>query len=58
MDDRARAWHQANKMPENATLEQRIAWHVEHALHCGCREMPELIRKEIDKKTQIRPNKS
>ncbi len=32
-----RAWHEANRMPENATPAQRAAWHFAHAQHCGCR---------------------
>lgn len=34
-----REWHLANKMPPKATLDQRIAWHVAHREHCGCREI-------------------
>jgi len=33
-------WHLANKMPERATLEQRIQWHRKHSKHCGCRPTP------------------
>lgn len=33
-------WHDAHKMPKNATLEQRLDWHLNHALNCTCREMP------------------
>jgi hypothetical protein len=43
-------WHQAHPMPKNPALEQRIAWHVAHEEHCGCRKMPESIRKEIKKR--------
>jgi hypothetical protein len=43
-------WHQANRMPRNPTMEQRIAWHIEHAKNCGCREMPESVKKSIKKK--------
>ena len=28
-------WHRANPMPKHPTLEQRLEWHHEHALHCG-----------------------
>ena len=42
--------HLANRMPEKATLEQRIDWHIEHSKHCACRPMPENIKKEIEKK--------
>ena len=40
-------WHAHNRMPARATLEQRIAWHVEHAKHCACRPTPEKLRDEI-----------
>lgn len=42
-------WHLNNKMPKNPTLEQRIAWHIEHEKHCRCRKMPDSIKKEIRK---------
>lgn len=32
-------WHARHKMPKNPTGEQRIAWHVDHARNCGCREI-------------------
>jgi len=35
-----RRWHQEHRMPKNATAEQRIAWHVQHAQVCGCRPIP------------------
>jgi hypothetical protein len=33
-------WHKRNPMPRNATVEQRIAWHLEHHEHCNCRPIP------------------
>ena len=33
-------WHKAHKMPKNPTIQQRLAWHIEHAKHCGCRPIP------------------
>jgi hypothetical protein len=42
-----REWHMANRMPERATLEQRIAWHLEHAGNCPCREIPPKMRAEM-----------
>lgn len=44
-------WHLAHLMPKNATLDQRIQWHIEHAKNCNCREMPEKIKEEIKKRT-------
>jgi hypothetical protein len=41
-----REWHLKHKMPANPTLEQRLAWHVEHAKHCACRPLPEKLLEE------------
>lgn len=53
-------WHQNNRMPKNATLEQKIAWHIEHSINCGCRKMPtkiaELIQKESNVPLLLLPN--
>lgn len=43
-------WHLKNKMPEKATLEQRIAWHLEHVKYCGCRDIPEKLKEEMKKR--------
>jgi catechol 2,3-dioxygenase-like lactoylglutathione lyase family enzyme len=40
-------WHATHRMPERATLEQRIAWHTAHARKCGCRDIPPRILAEI-----------
>jgi hypothetical protein len=45
-----KAWHQANRMPKNATLDQRIAWHLAHAENCPCRPIPDKLRAEIAKR--------
>jgi diphthamide synthase (EF-2-diphthine--ammonia ligase) len=34
-------------MPENATLAQRVTWHLAHAAACACREMPRSVQKEL-----------
>lgn len=47
MTDSGRAWHKQNKMPKNASLEERIAWHREHAKYCGCREVPASLKKHF-----------
>ena len=33
-------WHDAHPMPPNATMPQRIAWHVAHQKACSCRPIP------------------
>lgn len=43
-------WHLAHRMPKNPTLEQRIAWHVEHSKHRTCRPLSGKILEEIKKR--------
>ena len=40
-------WHLSHKMPKNPTTEQRVEWHIQHAKHCTCREMPEALANLI-----------
>jgi hypothetical protein len=40
-----RAWHLANKMPKNASIEEKIIWHTGHARNCSCRESKEHLIK-------------
>jgi hypothetical protein len=35
-----RTWHEKNRMPAKATLEQRMRWHLEHRKQCSCRPIP------------------
>ena len=41
------AWHMKHTMPKNATLNQRVRWHVGHARACGCREIPKGVLAEL-----------
>ena len=42
-------WHEANKMPKNASFEQRVEWHRAHLAHCGCRsDLPPDVAKAIE----------
>jgi hypothetical protein len=43
-------WHMAHQMPENATIEERITWHLEHSKKCGCRPIPDKLNEEIKKR--------
>jgi hypothetical protein len=48
-------WHLKNKMPKNATIEQRIGWHLAHKAHCSCRDIPNKVKVEmIKRKIEIR----
>jgi hypothetical protein len=42
-----RVWHDAHPMPKNANLQQRIEWHIAHAEACGCRDMPESVKRAL-----------
>lgn len=44
-------WHKAHRMPLGATLDQRVAWHVDHARNCGCwPELPPPIVAELKRR--------
>ena len=40
-------WHERNRMPARAGIEQRIEWHGEHVKHCACRPIPEGVKKAM-----------
>lgn len=45
-----KAWHLNNKMPKNATIDQRIVWHLEHLKNCQCiTDVPEKLKEEMKK---------
>jgi hypothetical protein len=50
-------WHDAHPMPKGATLDQRIAWHVEHAKSCGCRDVPSGIKAEMERRGEPVPRR-
>jgi hypothetical protein len=53
-----REWHEANRMPKNPTLEQRIDWHQAHLEHCQCRtDLPPKLLAEM-KKRGMAPNQT
>ena len=43
-------WHREHRMPKNATIDQRVYWHVAHAKHCACRPLEGKILTEIKKR--------
>jgi hypothetical protein len=50
-----REWHEEHRMPEKATEQQRIDWHVEHAQACGCRPVPAGL---VGKLSEAEPGRS
>ena len=45
----AREWHRTHPMPVKPRREQRVAWHAEHALVCGCREVPASLKADVER---------
>lgn len=43
-------WHKAHPMPPNPTIDERIAWHLEHAAHCKCRKISGKLKEEMEKR--------
>ena len=46
-------WHLAHRMPKNATIEERIEWHLEHSKNCACRPIPDKLKAEIKKRKAL-----
>lgn len=43
--------NEANRMPKNATLDQRVTWHLAHLSACGCRkDLPATIVRELQRR--------
>jgi hypothetical protein len=40
-------WHDAHGMPQNPTRAQRVEWHAEHELACGCRPVPASLTPDV-----------
>jgi hypothetical protein len=44
-------WHLKNRMPKNASFEERLEWHREHNKHCSCRPgFPKKLEEEMKKR--------
>jgi hypothetical protein len=49
-------WHKLHPMPDNATIDQRIEWHLQHLQHCQCRtDLPEKLKEEMKKRGIVIP---
>jgi len=40
-------WHDKHPMPSNASVDQRVEWHLLHSRECGCRPIPATLQREI-----------
>ena len=48
-------WHKKHVMPKNATVDQKVEWHLAHRAACACRtDLPASIVAEL-KKRGIKP---
>jgi hypothetical protein len=45
-----KAWHEEHRIPANATLAQRMQWHLEHRMHCACRPIPPKLAEAMKAK--------
>lgn len=43
-----REWHEMHKLSRKATLDERLNWHIKHAVNCDCREIPPTITRELE----------
>ena len=48
-------WHQRHPMPARPSVDERIAWHLEHAKHRGCREIPPKLARLIAQRRRAAP---
>lgn len=40
-------WHKRHPMPKTPTVEDRIAWHLEHQKECACRPIPPKLQEQM-----------
>ena len=52
-----REWHNRHRMPAGATREQRVVWHAEHAVACGCRPVPASLVADVKALSGRKPSK-
>jgi hypothetical protein len=41
------AWHERHPLLRNATMAQRVKWHLAHVKACGCRDIPKTVVAEL-----------
>jgi len=46
-----KVWHLNNRMPKNASFEEKVKWHINHNKNCSCRRgFPKKLEEEMKKK--------
>jgi hypothetical protein len=51
-------WHATHPMPRNASLDDRVTWHLAHADHCACRGIPATVAAELRRRERAVPVRS
>ncbi|SFC15597.1 hypothetical protein SAMN04488059_102318 [Devosia psychrophila] len=50
-----REWHATHKLARDASIEERLHWHIQHSVNCGCREIPTSIKRELEARGMTLP---
>ncbi|MFH1134225.1 MAG: hypothetical protein V1735_07105 [Nanoarchaeota archaeon] len=46
-----KGWHEKNRMPKNASFEERVRWHLDHNRNCACRPgFPKKLAEKMRRK--------
>ena len=45
-----KTWHLENRIPANATFEERVKWHLDHIKNCTCAPIPKKLAEEMRQK--------
>lgn len=48
------AWHTTHPLPRRATMTQLIRWHRDHAEHCSCRPIPDVVKNAMQSRANAR----
>jgi len=49
-----KGWHMKNRMPKDASFEDRVKWHIEHNKNCSCRPgFPKKLKEVMEKRVVI-----
>jgi hypothetical protein len=43
-------WHREHVLGSTAPMDDRVAWHLEHARECGCRDIPASVVAELERR--------
>jgi Uri superfamily endonuclease len=50
-----RTWHAEHRLSRRASFDERVAWHIDHALACGCRPIPPVVAEAIEARRPVTP---